>query len=43
MEKRSLSPQAVAALETDNQYLSIGHESPLTIHNYLAELRFIFV
>jgi integrase/recombinase XerD len=26
-----------------NQYLSIGHYSPLTIRNYLAELRFIFV
>lgn len=25
-----------------NQYLSIGHYSPLTIRNYLAELRFVF-
>jgi integrase/recombinase XerD len=33
----------VAALEKTNQYLSIGHYSPLTIRNYLAELRFIFV
>lgn len=31
------------ALEKANQYLSIGHYSPLTIRNYLAELRFIFV
>jgi integrase/recombinase XerD len=30
-------------LEKTNQYLSIGHYSPLTIRNYLAELRFIFV
>src|SRR5664280_1749249 len=43
MEKKSLSPQAIAALEKANQYLSIGHYSPLTIRNYLAELRFIFV
>jgi len=42
-KKKSLSPQAVAALEKANQYLSIGHYSPLTIRNYLAELRFIFV
>jgi integrase/recombinase XerD len=26
-----------------NQYLSIGHYSPLTIRHYLAELRFFFV
>lgn len=31
------------ALEKANQYLFIGHYSPLTIGNYLAELRFIFV
>mgnify|MGYP001088837661 CR=1 FL=1 len=31
------------ALEKANQYLSIGHYSPLTIRNYLTELRFIFV
>jgi integrase/recombinase XerD len=30
-------------LEKANQYLAIGHYSPLTIRNYLAELRFIFV
>jgi hypothetical protein len=42
-KKKSLSPQAVAALEKANQYLAIGHYSPLTIRNYLAELRFIFV
>jgi len=43
MEKKSLSPQAIAALEKANQYLSIGHYSPLTIRNYLGELRFLFV
>jgi integrase/recombinase XerD len=41
--KKTLSPQAVAALEKANQYLSVGHYSPLTIRNYLEELRFIFV
>ena len=30
-------------MEKTSQYLSIGHYSPLTIRNYLAELRFIFV
>jgi len=30
-------------LEKTNQYLSIGHYSPLTIRNYLSELRFLFV
>lgn len=30
-------------MEKTNQYLSIGHYSPHTIRNYLAELRFIFV
>lgn len=30
-------------MEKANQYLSIGHYSPLTIRNYLTELRFIFV
>ena len=30
-------------MEKANQYLLIGHYSPLTIRNYLAELRFIFV
>ena len=31
------------ALEKTNQYLSLGHYSPQTIRNYLAELRFFFV
>jgi integrase len=31
------------ALEKANQYLSLGHYSPLTIRHYLAELRFFFV
>jgi site-specific recombinase XerD len=43
MEKKSLSPRSIAALEKTNQYLSIGHYSPQTIRNYLGELRFIFV
>ena len=43
MEKKSLSPLALAALEKTNQYLSLGHYSPLTIGNYLGELRFLFV
>jgi site-specific recombinase XerD len=30
-------------LEKTNQYLSIGHYSPLTIRNYLGELRYLFV
>jgi integrase/recombinase XerD len=38
-----LSPQAVAALEKTSEYLSIGHYSPLTIRNYLSELRYLFV
>ncbi len=38
-----MSLQAVAALEKTNQYLSIGYYSPLTIRNYLAELRYLFV
>jgi integrase/recombinase XerD len=29
-------------LEKANQYLSIGHYSPLTIRNYLSELRYLF-
>ncbi len=41
-KKKSLSPQAIAALEKTNQYLSIGHYSPQTVRNYLGELRFIF-
>jgi hypothetical protein len=43
MEKKSLSLQALWALEKTNQYLSLGHYSPLTIRNYLGELRFLFV
>ena len=30
-------------MEKANQYLSIGHYSPLTIRNYLSELRYVFV
>jgi len=30
-------------LEKTSQYLSIGHYSPLTIRNYLSELRYLFV
>ncbi len=30
-------------MEKTNQYLSIGHYSPLTIRNYLGELRFLFI
>jgi site-specific recombinase XerD len=30
-------------LEKTNQYLAIGHYSPLTIRNYLSELRYLFV
>lgn len=30
-------------MEKTNQYLSLGHYSPLTIRNYLAELRYLFV
>ena len=40
--KKTLSPQALAALEKANQYLSLGHYSPLTIRNYLSELRYLF-
>lgn len=38
-----MSPLAVAALEKTSEYLSIGHYSPLTIRNYLSELRYLFV
>lgn len=38
-----MSLQALAALEKTNEYLSIGHYSPLTIRNYLSELRYLFV
>ena len=31
------------ALEKTSQYLSLGHYSPLTIRNYLSELRYLFV
>ena len=30
-------------MEKTNQYLSLGHYSPLTIRHYLAELRYLFV
>ena len=30
-------------MEKTNQYLSVGHYSPLTIRNYLSELRYLFV
>jgi site-specific recombinase XerD len=30
-------------LEKANQYLALGHYSPLTIRNYLSELRYLFV
>ena len=30
-------------MEKANQYLSVGHYSPLTIRNYLSELRYLFV
>jgi site-specific recombinase XerD len=30
-------------LEKTNQYLSLGHYSPLTIRHYLSELRYLFV
>ena len=30
-------------MEKASQYLTIGHYSPLTIRNYLSELRFLFV
>lgn len=30
-------------MEKTSQYLSIGHYSPLTIRNYLSELRYLFV
>ena len=33
----------MAALEKASQYLSLGHYSPLTIRNYLSELRYLFV
>lgn len=38
-----MSSQAVAALEKTSEYLSVGHYSPLTIRNYLSELRYLFV
>ncbi|SHF87010.1 tyrosine-type recombinase/integrase [Flavisolibacter ginsengisoli] len=38
-----MSPQALAALEKTSEYLSIGQYSPLTIRNYLSELRYLFV
>ena len=42
MGKKSLSPQAIAALEKTSQYLSIGFYSPNTVRNYLSELRYLF-
>ena len=30
-------------MEKTDQYLSVGHYSPLTIRNYLSELRYLFV
>ncbi|HEY8688632.1 MAG TPA: phage integrase N-terminal SAM-like domain-containing protein, partial [Chitinophagaceae bacterium] len=30
-------------MEKTSQYLSLGHYSPLTIRNYLGELRYLFV
>lgn len=30
-------------MEKANQYLALGHYSPLTIRNYLSELRYLFV
>ena len=30
-------------MEKTNQYLSLGHYSPLTVRNYLGELRYLFV
>lgn len=42
-KKKSISPQAIAALDKTNQYLSIGYYSPNTVRNYLSELRFLFV
>ena len=38
-----MSLQALAALEKTNEFLSIGHYSPLTVRNYLSELRYLFV
>jgi integrase/recombinase XerD len=38
-----LSPQALAALKKTSEFLSIGQYSPLTIRNYLSELRYLFV
>jgi hypothetical protein len=43
MEKKSLSPHAVSALEKTSQYLSLGHYSRYTVRSYLAELRYLFV
>ncbi|MBD0375374.1 MAG: tyrosine-type recombinase/integrase, partial [Flavisolibacter sp.] len=41
--KKTLSAQAVAALQKTAQYLSLGHYSVSTIRNYLSELRYLFV
>ncbi len=37
-----MSPAALSSLEKANQFLSIGHYSPNTARNYLAELRMVF-
>ena len=42
MEKKTVSPEAIAALEKASQYLSVGHYSPNTVRNYLSELRYLF-
>ena len=42
-KKKSISPQAVAALQKTSEYLSVGHYSPQTSRNYLGELRYLFV
>ncbi len=42
-KKKSLSSEAIWGLEKTSQYLSLGHYSPLTIRNYLSELRYLFV
>jgi hypothetical protein len=42
MEKNT-KPASRCGIGKTNQYLSLGHYSPLTIRNYLSELRFLFV
>jgi site-specific recombinase XerD len=43
MEKKTLSPHSIEALEKANEYLTLGHYSPYTSRNYLSELRFLFI